>query len=57
MAVEEQVLGLEVSVNNVLGVQVLNGKRSLSSVKLGNRVRESLGSSLAFHSKPVGTRS
>lgn len=43
LAVEQQVLGLEVAVHDVLGVQVLEGEDELGVVELGDVVGEAAG--------------
>lgn len=42
VAIEQQVLGLQIAVNDVLGVQVIQGQRDLGSVKFGDGIGESL---------------
>lgn len=42
MSVQQQVLGFQVAVDDVLGVQVLEGERDFGCVEFGDGVRESL---------------
>lgn len=42
MSVEEQVLGLEIAIDDVLSMQVLEGQSHLSGVELGYGIGESL---------------
>ena len=42
MSIEQKVLGLQISVDDVLCVQILESKRDLCCVEFGNRVRETL---------------
>lgn len=43
MPIQQQVLGLQVSVNDVLGVQIFQCQSGLGSIEFGNRVWEPLG--------------
>lgn len=42
MAIKEQVFGLQISVDDVLRMQVLDSQGRLGSVKLGNGIGEAL---------------
>lgn len=42
MTVEQQVLGLQIAVNDIVLVQVVQGKRDFGSVEFSNRVRKAL---------------
>ena len=42
MSVQEEILRFQISVDNVLGMHVLEGQCDLSGVELGDRVRKSL---------------
>lgn len=42
MAIEEQVFRLQISINDVLGVQILKRQSNLCSVEFGDRVWETL---------------
>lgn len=55
MSVEQQILGLEISVDNVLGVKVFEGQGYLRCVELGDRIRESLDD--VSLSRPGGSES
>lgn len=57
MSVEEEVLGFQVSVDDVFRMQVLERKRDLGGVEFGDGVRESLqGSSFALARVAFGGR-
>lgn len=42
MSIQEQVLGFEIAIYDILGVQVFEGERHFGCVELGDRVGESL---------------
>ena len=43
VAVEQKVFGLQISVDDVFGMEIFQGEGGLGSVKLGNGIGESLG--------------